>query len=282
MIKVGEASINFTLHVTDLGIDISPVTNNLAIDFNPVGITNSSAKRLWTNGTYSLSVSDNFDWYNGGYGSDASGDYFLIKSGTRAYFDYKMFKSYDKEINGAMTTKSTVFRDGAEMKIIFKTSAVRNAEAVWFSNIGPNNTTSAAKNVGIQLNVHNGWLRTDSADKDNVKSYLYFPYSEEDRIELDININPETATNSVYCMSYEDGCPSRAYPYKSTEEIYQVSDNESIITIGSDDCDVYVYRFKIYNTALDTEEVLRNFIADGKDVTTCKERYERNSIYYDT
>ena len=282
MIKAGTAALTFTVIAKPLDIDIAPVTNNLAIDFNPTGISNTSSKRLWTNGTYSLSVSDNFDWYNGGYGSDASGDYFLIKAGTRATFNYKMFKSYTRELNGAMTTSSTVFRDGAEMKIIFKTSAVRNAEATWFTNMGPNNTTSAAKNVGIQLNVHNGWLRTDSAEAANVKSYLYFPYSEEDRIELDININPETATNSVYCMSYEDGCPSRAYPYKVTEGLYQIADNESDIIIGSDDCDVYIYRFKIYNAALDTEEVLRNFIADGKDATTCVERYDRNSIYYDT
>lgn len=282
MIKVGEESITFTLKVEALDIDIAQVTDNLAIDFNPSGITNSSSRRMWSNGLYNLSVSNNFDWYNGGYGSDSSGDYFLVKAGTRATFDYKMFKSYTKEVDGAMTLKSTVFRDGAEMKIIFKTSAVRNAEAVWFSNMGPNNDTSAAKDVGIQLNVHNGWLRTDAAEASNVKSYLYFPYSEEDRIELDININPETAPNAVYCMSYEDGCPSRAYPYKLTEGLYQISGEEAPITIGSDDCDVYIYRLKIYNAALDTEQVLRNFIADGKDVNTCIERYDRNSIYYDT
>jgi surface antigen len=281
-IECEETSITINLVVRPLDIDIAPVTANLAIDFNPSGITNTSSKRLWSNDNYSMTVSDNFDWYNGGYGSDAAGDYFLIKAGTRATFDYKMFKSYNRTIDGAVTTSSTVFRDGLEMKLIFKTSAVRNAEAVWFTNVGPTNDTSAAKNVGIQLNVHNGWLKTDAAEEGNTKSYLYFPYSEEDRIELDININPETATNAVYLMSYEDGCPSRAYPYKTSEALYQINNEESPIVIGSDDCDVYIYRFKIYNAALDTEDVLRNFIADGKDVSTCLERYERNSIYYDT
>ena len=32
-----------------------------------------------------------YGYGNGGYGSDADGEYFLIKSGTRAYLDYKMF-----------------------------------------------------------------------------------------------------------------------------------------------------------------------------------------------
>ena len=281
-IECGTAHIDIDLIISPLNIDIAPVTNNLILDFNPEGITNTSSRRLWTNGTYHLTVSDNFDWYNGGYGNDINGDYFLVKAGTRATFDYKMFKSYHKTVDNVLTTSSTVFRDGAEMKIVFKTSAVRNADATWFSNVGPTNDTSAAKNVGIQLNVHNGWLMTDAADKDNTKSYLYFPYSEEDRIELDININPETAPNAVYAMSYEDGCPSRAYPYDNVEALYQIENDESPITIGSDDCDVYIYRMRIYNTALNTEDVLRNFIADGKDTNERLERYERNSIYYDT
>ena len=261
-------------------VDIAPVTTNLALDFNPAGISNTSTKRLWTNGTYSLTVSDNFDWYNGGYGSDVNGDYFLVKAGTRAIFDYPMFTKYIKSGDGGTTSDSSVvYRDGAEFKIIFKTDAVRSADAVWFTNVGPVNSSSAAKEVGIQLNVHNGWLKTDAAG-DSTKSYLYFPYSEEDKIELDININKETEPNAVYCMSYEDGCPSRAYPYASTEALYQ--DDTKFITIGSDDCDVYIYRMRIYNSSLTTEEVLRNFIADGKDVTESVDRYNRNCIYYDT
>ena len=83
-------------------------------------------------------------------------------------------------------------------------------------------------------------------------------------------------------MSYEDGCPSRAYPYSPSEILYQIKDEESEITIGSDDCDVYIYRFRIYSAALDTAKVLRNFIADGKDVDESINRYNRNCIFYDT
>lgn len=83
-------------------------------------------------------------------------------------------------------------------------------------------------------------------------------------------------------MSYEDGCPSRAYPYKASEALYHVPGEEAEIVIGSDDCDVYIYRFRIYNAALNTAQVLRNFIADGKDVTESIDRYNRNCIYYDT
>jgi hypothetical protein len=220
-IKCEESYIDIRLVVTELqNVDIAPVTANLVLDFNPTGITNTSAKRLWSNDNYHLTVSDNFDWYNGGYGTDINGDYFLVKAGTRAIFDYYMFEKYTKSNEGGSTTDSSVvYRNGAELKIIFKTDAVRSADAVWFTNIGKTSDSESAKDVGIQLNVHNGWLKTDAAGE-STKSYLYFPYSEEDKIELDININKETEPNSVYFMSYEDGCPSRAYPYSNLEALY--------------------------------------------------------------
>jgi hypothetical protein len=155
IILIGESSISFNIVVKSLNVDIAPVLGSV-IDFNPSGLTNNSQNRLpsWTTTennspkTYSLSVSSNFDWYNGGYGTNDEGSYFLIKAGTRAYIDYKMFKNYTEETNGVLETKSAVFRDGAEMKVIFKTTAVRDASAVWFSNVGhPANNSNI--NVGI-------------------------------------------------------------------------------------------------------------------------------------
>jgi hypothetical protein len=258
MIKVGDASIKIALNVSSLNIDIAPVTDNLVLDFNPMGVTNTSNKRMWSNDNYNMTVSNNFDWFNGGYGTDEDGDYFLIKAGTWAEFDYTMFKSYQYQVgDGVYETRSTVFRDGAELKVIFKTAAVRDANAVWFTNMGVTSESASAKSVGIQLNAHNGWLKTDSASNTEINgvaatnTYLYFPYSEEDKIELDININKDS--EATFLMSYEDGCPSKAYPYTSSQALYHRTGYESPIHIGSPDCDVYIYRMKIYNTSLNTE-----------------------------
>jgi hypothetical protein len=80
-------------------------------------------------------------------------------------------------------------------------------------------------------------------------SYLYFPYSENDKIELDININ-KSAANNNFIMSYEDGVPSKAYAYSHGQKLYHVSGSEAVITIGSDDCDTYIYRLRIYDNEL--------------------------------
>jgi len=227
-IQVGTEYITFTVNVTEMTTDIRPVETDLVLDFNPQGLNNNSnAARNWTNGTYHLTTSSNFDWYNGGYGSDADGEYFLVKSGTRAYIDYKMFMAGTESITtqGATvtTTTSSVYGTGQEMKIIFKTSAVRSIDATWFSNMGRYDA-NVDKEVGIQLKAHEGWLKTDNAgtvvDENEAitNTYLYFPYSEEDRIELDININKEDPElkEGNFIMSYEDGVPSKAYAYTHT------------------------------------------------------------------
>ena len=293
-IQVEDVSLTFTLVVSEINVDIKPVETDLVLDFNPQGLNNNSnAARNWTDGTYHLTTSDNFDWYNGGYGQDADGEYFLVKSGTRAYIDYKMFKAGTESTTDGnttiTTTTSSVYSTGQEMKVIFKTSAVRSIDAVWFSNTGRYDT-SVDKEVGIQLSTHSGWLKTDNAGvvvDDNeaiTNTYLYFPYSEDDRIELDININKEDpATKSgSFIMSYEDGVPSKAYAYTHGQKLYHAENNEAIITIGSDDCDTYIYRLRVYNNELSAAQVLRNFIADGKDIDECIARYDRNCIYYDS
>ena len=281
--------VTIIVNVTELGIDVSPVTGGLEVDFNPTGITNSSANRVWSNDKYSMSVSENFDWANGGYKTDENGDsYFLVKAGTRASFDYKMF-------DGGLESNPSLL--GAEMKIIFMTENVQDANAVWLTNVESTTTTidgvAQTTNMGIQMSVHEGWLKTNNASDTDIEgedgaddvaatnTYLYMPYSEEDIIEMDINIDTidrENEAAQAFVMAYEDGVPSKAYVYGSGDRFYQYTPQP--IIIGSDYCDVRIYRMKIYSTSLSTENIMKNFIADSRNSTTMLARYDRNSIYY--
>ena len=276
-IEVGSQSVTIVVVVEELGIDVSPITANLEVDFNPTGITNSSADRVWSNGNYNMSVSDNFDWANGGYKVDEKGDtYFLVKAGTHAIFDYKLF-------SGGIDGNPSVL--GSEMKIIFKTENVQDANAVWL--------TSVENGMGLQMSVHEGWLKTNTASNTDIEgdentdsvaatnTYLYMPYSEEDIIEMDINIDPidrDDSTAKAFVMAYEDGVPSKAFVYDGSDRFYQYTPQP--IKIGSTACDVRIYRLKIYSSSLTTEDVMKNFIADSRDSTTMLARYDRNSIYY--
>jgi len=319
-ITVDNVSISINLTIRALDINIAPV-NGAVIDFDPTMLTNSSTNRLpsWTvnDTTYELTASPNFNWSEdisgGGYKEDSDGKCFVIKAGSYVDLNYKMFETKNNK---------NVFDNGAEIKLIFKTTAVRDAEAVWFTNTGLYNN----KTVGIQLGTHVGWLKTDKAsntsseaadtiydsweentvyavgtivkigktiyqcitsegtnvpaslkdDEDawddylkkwlklgqvdtevlSTNSYLYLPYSEKDKIELDININKyESGAANNFIMSYEDGVPSKAYAYT-----YGISGDglthANGIRIGSVDCDVYLYHLRIYNKALSTSEIL--------------------------
>ena len=244
--------------IEKLDIDVEPVTANLEFDFNPTGLSNSDVNRLWKDSKHTdvaLSVSDNFDWTNGGYQIDKDGNqYFCVKAGTRATISYNLF---------GKDPKST----GSEFKVIFKTKNVRDASTTFLSCL----PTLDDKAVGLEMNVHEAYVHS-SIDS------LYFPYSEEDIIEYEFNINSldKNATTSLV-MTYEDGNGGRPMIYDNTHRLYQYAPVP--ITIGSDDCDVCIYRMKAYSTALTDTDILANYVADARDSDEMVARYERNQIY---
>lgn len=237
--------------VTKLDIDVKPVTAGLQFDFNPVGKSNKDENRLWVyenNQDIKMTVSDNFDWENGGYQIDENGDqYFGIKAGTTAAISYNLFADDAR-------------RNGKEFKLIFKTTNVAKANATFLSceNGG----------IGLQMNVHEAYI------KSSAKS-LYIPYSEEDIIEWEFNISKDSDIPIV--MSYEDGTPCRPMSYTSDHSFTQ--ETPVAITIGSTDCDVLIYRMKAYNASLTSKAILSNFITDARTATDMVNRYKRNQIY---
>ena len=251
-ITCGETVKTINVVVEKLDINVDPVTANLAFDFNPIGYSNNDENRLWTNEDKSIAmtVSDNFDWVNGGYQLDENGDqFFKIKAGTTATFSYNMFADDAR-------------KNGKEFKLIFKTENVRKSNATFLTC-----QTSDPK-IGLQMNVHEAYVRS-SVDA------LYIPYSEEDIIEFEFNIFKDTEIPLV--LSYEDGTPGRPMIYNSDHSFTQI--NPVPIIIGSEDCDVLVYRMKAYSSSLTDSGVLSNFIADARNATEMIARYNRNQIY---
>lgn len=250
-------TLTIVMDIKELGITIEPITANLAFDFNPTGLSNSDEDRLWKDSSMNvnMTVSDNFDWSNGGYQIDSDGNqYFCVKAGTTATINYNLFER----------DASTY---GSEFKCIFKTTNVRKANATFLT------CQADSTVVGLEMNVHEAYLRS------SIKS-LYIPYSEEDVVEFEFNINSLDKDNpdaTAIIMSYEDGVGLRPMIYDSTHRLYQYEPVP--ITIGSTDCDVHIYRMKAYTSALTDSNILSNFIADARDSDEMIARYNRNQIY---
>lgn len=259
-IKCKETVVEIHVDVIELGYDISPVIANLAFDFNPVGKSNSDVDKLWkdANTGVTMSVSDNFDWSNGGYQLDSDGNqYFCVKAGTTATINYNLFAN------------DLVTEDGAEFKCVFKTTNVGDPNAKFLTCKSGTDIP-----VGIEMSVHSANMYAGSTDK-----FLNIPYSEDDVIEFDLNINTlgDEDDAESYIMSYEDGVTYRPLDYTASNRLYQ--QNPVPIVIGSTDCDVHIYRMKAYAAYLSDKEILDNFIADAPNAEEMIARYERNDIY---
>ena len=253
-IECGETSVNIKLDIAELGINIKPVTANLAFDFNPTGYSNNDSDRIWSDTTtgVTMSVSDNFDWTNGGYQRDDNGDtYFCVKAGTTATINYNLFGSdYDPKATGK------------EFKFVFKTTNVKKRSSTFLSCI------DGKTPIGIDMKVENAKIYASNKE-------LYVPYCEEDIIEFEFNINKDSDIPMV--MTYEDGVANRPLIYASDSSFMQLTAQP--ITIGSVDCDVHIYRMKAYDTSLTDKEILTNFIADARNADEMISRYNRNQIY---
>ena len=251
-ITCGETVKTLKATIIDLGIEVSPTTASLEFDFNPVGYSNNDANRLWTDSTsgVAMTVSDNFDWVNGGYQIDENGDqYFCIKAGTTATINYNLFADDAKDV-------------GKEFKVIFKTTNVKKRDTSFIS----------CMNGGIGLD-----MKVESANIYSSNGSLYSPYCEEDVIEFEFNINKSVDIPLV--LTYEDGVGNRPMIYTSDSSFWQTEPQP--ITIGCNECDVHIYRMKAYSTSLSDKDILNNFIADARSAEEMISRYKRNQIYKD-
>lgn len=240
--------------VTSIGYDINPITNGLVIDVDPTGHSNQEAARAnfgYTdeNGDlHSFTYSDNFDWTNGGFQIDDEGvTAFVIKRGTYVTFDRSFF-------NDVATTT------GKELKIIYKTTNVRDYSAEFLS--------CYSGNVGLKLQAQQGILGSGSEE-------TTVPYCEDQKIEMDINI--EASNEDKLAVIWLGGTPSDAIIYSSTDTWMQTT--PQLVKIGSEDCDVWIYRIKMYKNSLTRFEVMDNYVADCGNTEEMVKRFERNDFY---
>ena len=247
-ITCGDTVKTLVANVEKLDIDITPVTAGLVFDFNPYGKSNNDEDRLWSYNNVAMDVSDNFDWVNGGYQIDENGDqYFCVKAGTTATINYNLFADDPK-------------KNGKEFKIVFRTKNIRKRETSFL--------TCLNNGIGLDMKVEYATVYDNGGS-------LKSNYCEDTIIEYEFNINRDT--DMMVVMSYEDGTPGKPYEYTETSSFKQTSPQP--ITIGSADCDVYIYRMKAYSNSLTDIDIKNNFIADARNADEIVRRYTRNQIY---
>ena len=252
-LTAGGVTATITVTVSALEYDIHEVTGAV-VDIDPTGHTNNEAGASNFgykdgNGTnHTFTYSSNFDWVNGGFQQDSDGiTAFVVKRGTYVRLDRSLFND---------NAKNT----GKEIKVIFKAANVRNYDAELMNG--------TANGIGLTVKAQAATIKSTLETMDAL-------YCEGQKIELDVNIEP--TSDHRFATFWMEGVVSGIKVY-STDDSWTQSVPETF-KIGSDDCDVWLYRLKMYDTSLTRYEILDNFIADCSDPDEMIDRYERNDIF---
>lgn len=131
--------------------------------------------------------------------------------------------------------------------------------------------------IGIDVNAQDATVYLNGPE-------LSVPYVEDEKIELEFNLEPNLSfedgeiERESLGLAYINADPSQVIKYEAASFQQGLIGSNASIVVGSDTCDVYLYRMKFYDRVLDDDEILQNFIADAKDSTEKLARFERNQI----
>ena len=248
-VSVGSITKTITIEVISISIDNEEVSG---YDFKIKASDIISNIDLRNNEL--LTFSNNFDWINGGIKSERDSNnniqqYICIKAGTTMTVNKQLFNSS--------------LPNGLDFKIILKTANCSDYDAKILD--------CYSNDIGIELFAHKGILKSSGRS-------VTTQYGENTYIELDFEVYG-TNDDPRYMMCWVDGVMSIVRVCSVTDQFEQTS--KANITIGSTNCDVYVYLIKNYYKKLSIDEHIANFIADAPNATTMKARYNRNNILDD-
>ena len=243
----------------------APGTHRLMVSYGNIedfidiqaSFSSNALLESWEQNGINLTFSEGFDWINGGLKTEIDDNgqrrnYICVKAGNTITINYQLFN-----VNPLV---------GKTFKFIFKATNCRNYDAKVLECY--DTTTSR----GIIMRAQDTIIQTST---DSIST----PYCEDSFIEFEYDIWGVQASNGGrrYVMPWLDGVPASIGKY-TDETLFGQAKN---ITIGSDDCDVYIYLVKVYNRHLSDEEHLANFIADATNSEEMLARYHRNDILDD-
>ena len=262
-ITCGSVSRTLTITVTEVILENVSEKSGYAFKFKASEFATNTAVQSWNSNGITATYSNNFDWINGGLHTEEDKDgnlqqYFCVRAGTTMTINYKLFgNSYDPK------------EYGKNFKFIFKAVNCRTYDA---NVLTCYDNTVGANGIGLRLTANEGILNT-------LNETLTTYYCKDSYIEFETNIHPNSEHR--YLQFWMDGTPDCTVLYDTTDSMQQGQNSSANITIGSNNCDVYIYLIKAYPTYATNNEELSNFIMDAPNASQMVQRYNRNNILTD-
>lgn len=199
----------------------------------------------------------NMNWGNDGWKSDEDGNRLLrILSGSRCEIDYKPF------IRESARTGKTIELDLKAYNVVDGSVPVIDIS-----------TPQGDSFIGLKVTPEE-ILMFSQSEKDKTTQNL--PMDSEIRMRLAITIMPEAYGNSGFNIAcvYINSVKNRVFNY----QINDYFQHPANITIGSDMADVDVYGIRIYDAALTSEGIQKNYISWLASNTDKAEEVETNNV----
>lgn len=170
----------------------------------------------------------------------------------------------NEESRNLFQNKFVQFNDGIYRCSFAETEKGSNVwYAIWYKTIIKDSFW------GLVLNAQNATFNSNNAS-------VTTQYCEDSYIEFELEITKK-ATGKPYIKFWIDGVPSNYVRYSDSDRFVGADK----LTIGSSECDVYIYLIKLYESDLDVEEHMDNFYADAPNAEEMIRRYRRNDIMDD-
>lgn len=235
-------------NVEENSLPISPTTNDLELYLTSANRSNSELNPATWDYNNITTDFNNVNWSSSGWIADESGDMALrLTGGSTATINFKPF-STDLRVYGKTIEFDFAIRD------------VNNRDA---SVISCKNG-----NIGIEITADKARLSSNLSNID-----CHFHDERRLRVSFVIESRSEYRLMSVYL----NGVLTSAKQYVATDNFQQ--SNPANIIIGSPFCAIDLYTVRVYNTALNQEEVINNYICDITDIIKRTETFDKNDLY---
>lgn len=249
-IAYGDINKTHTVTVTESSIKVEPEANDMELQLSSEGRSNNESNPgKWTYGDVSTEFTA-MNWSSTGWVNDENGDACLRLNGdARAEISFQPFAS-DLRTYGKTIELEFAIRD------------VHNRSAVPISCM--------SGGIGFEVKPDTTYLKSEQSE-------VFCNYKDDERVKVTFVI--ESKDEYRLLSIYLNGVRSDAVQYPTTDNFQQTTPVN--ISIGSSDCGIDIYNIRSYSTALTSEGVKNNFIADITDVVRKTEAYEDNDVYDD-
>ena len=249
-ISYGGVSKTHVISIETSQLSVSSVTDGLLLHLDSGGRSNNESNpEVWENSGIITTFQD-FNWVDNGWVPDEQGDVTLRLSGkAKIEIGIKPFFG-EAKISGKTIELEYAIRN------------VNNREAVAMSCV--------SNGIGLEVTADQAMFLSE-------QSRIAAQYKDETKNRISFVVG--TSADDRLLSTYLNGVISGVVQYPASDNFEQTPAIN--ITAGSDLCTIDLYRIRIYDAALTTDQIRDNFVADTADVMLRSSRFADNNSLYD-